>query len=357
MKKKNDNLDDVLDIFIRVNSGGVALSYSDLLLSTASANWKKYNARDEIIDFVDDINRNNFKIDRDFVLKSALVLSDVKDIAYKIKNFNKDNIQNIENNWETIKTSLYMAFELVKSFGYTSENLTSNNAIIPIAYYLKKIGLPKNYINKPKYSDDRMNIKNWLMYSLLKRTFGGQADTVLSQLRSIISSNNKNKFPLNEIINKYKGTNKTLIFTKDDINELLEVKYNEQIAFTILSVIYQTYDFNKKYHIDHLYPKSKIKKKYLKTKGVKQNKIDEYINNVDKLANLQLLDGVVNESKNNTDFDIWFNENYRTKKSKKKYICDNYLPNIEFTYDNYLVFIRMRNELLKNKLEHILNAK
>ena len=40
--------DKVLEIFIRTNSGGTPLSFSDLLMSISSANWKKYDAREEM---------------------------------------------------------------------------------------------------------------------------------------------------------------------------------------------------------------------------------------------------------------------------------------------------------------------
>jgi len=43
--EKSDDLDKVLNIFIRVNSGGTQLSYSDLLLSVATAKWSQRDAR------------------------------------------------------------------------------------------------------------------------------------------------------------------------------------------------------------------------------------------------------------------------------------------------------------------------
>lgn len=46
--EKGESLDKVLNIFIRVNSGGTQLSYSDLLLSIATAQWKEKDAREEI---------------------------------------------------------------------------------------------------------------------------------------------------------------------------------------------------------------------------------------------------------------------------------------------------------------------
>ena len=38
----------VLDIFVRVNSGGTPLSYSDLLLSMATNQWQDRDAREEV---------------------------------------------------------------------------------------------------------------------------------------------------------------------------------------------------------------------------------------------------------------------------------------------------------------------
>ena len=54
--ERSQELDRVLRIFIRMNSGGTVLSYSDLLLSIAVAQWSKLDARQEIHGLVDDIN-------------------------------------------------------------------------------------------------------------------------------------------------------------------------------------------------------------------------------------------------------------------------------------------------------------
>ncbi|MCZ9313283.1 MAG: hypothetical protein O0V67_07880 [Methanocorpusculum sp.] len=73
-KEKSVELDKVLNIFIRVNSGGTILSYSDLLLSIATVQWENYDAREEITELVDEINAigNGFNVNKDFMLKSAV---------------------------------------------------------------------------------------------------------------------------------------------------------------------------------------------------------------------------------------------------------------------------------------------
>lgn len=349
-------LDKVLNIFIRVNSGGTKLSYSDLLLSIASAQWDKHDAREEIIDFVNEINDigDGFKFNKDFVLKSALVLSDLPNIAFKVDNFNKSNMQIIEDNWETIKKSIRQAVLLVSSFGYSGETLTSNNSLIPIAYYLMCKENPKNYIESGKNLSDKNNIKRWLISTLLKRVFSGQSDNVLNQIRDIIKYNH-DEFPLEKIQDKFKGSNKSIIFTEDDIDEfLLNLKYGKADTLSTLMLLYPSLDFNNKFHIDHIYPKSKFNKRYLIEKGVAEEKIAEYIDSVNDIENLQLLAAQINEEKLNADFDEWFNTHLRSEEMKNNYRTVNFLPDMKYDYNNYLIFIEKRRKLIKNKLYEIL---
>ena len=77
-EENSQEIDKVLDIFIRMNSGGTTLTYSDLLLSLATAKWQNLNAREEIYSLVDELNMigNGFNFNKDNILKAALVLTD-----------------------------------------------------------------------------------------------------------------------------------------------------------------------------------------------------------------------------------------------------------------------------------------
>ena len=74
----------VLNIFVRTNSGGTPLSYSDMLLSMAVAQWDKVDARKEIHALVDEINNvgSGFSFDHDFVLKACLMLGDSSSVRF-----------------------------------------------------------------------------------------------------------------------------------------------------------------------------------------------------------------------------------------------------------------------------------
>jgi len=83
-EEESQDLEKVLNIFIRTNSGGMVLSYSDLLLSIATAQWDTLDARKEIHALVDELNdtRFGFNFSKDFVLKAGLMLADISSVGF-----------------------------------------------------------------------------------------------------------------------------------------------------------------------------------------------------------------------------------------------------------------------------------
>lgn len=347
--EQGESLDKVLNIFIRVNSGGTQLSYSDLLLSIATAQWKEKDAREEITSFVEEINAigDGFHFNKDFVLKSCLIISDLKEIAFKVDNFNQQNMTLIESNWESITKSLKTAIILVSSFGYSRDTLTSNNAIIPISYYLNKLNCPDNFAESNKYVDDRKNIFKWLITALLKRTFSGQPDNVFRPIREVIKKSN-NGFPLDAIISKLKGSTKSMTFNEDEIENLLFYQYGQSYTYSSLAILYPSLDFRNKFHQDHIFPKKLFTKKKLLNAGIADEKIDFYLENYNFIANLQLLEGIPNQEKSGSDFKKWLYDKYPDKQDRKVYMVRHYIPDIDLSLNNFEEFILKRKELLKN---------
>ncbi len=353
--EKDESLDKVLNIFIRVNSGGTQLSYSDLLLSIATAQWKEKDAREEITTFVDEINSigDGFNINKDFVLKNCLVLSGFRDIAFKVDNFNQKNMLTIEQKWDEITRAIKSAVILVSCLGYHRDTLTSNNALIPIAIYLYKIGCPSNLAESSKYETDRKLIFKWLVIALLKRTFSGQPDNVLRPIREVISGS-QNGFPYEEIINKLKGTTKSMSFDDDEIYNLLYYQYGQPYTYSALAFIYPSLDFRNKFHQDHIFPKKLFAEKRLKKRGISDNDIEFYLENYNCLANLQLLEGVPNQEKSGKDFDSWIKEKYPNNNDRKMYMERHYIPDIDLSLGNFREFIEERQKLIVSAFKNLL---
>lgn len=320
----SQQIDHVLDIFIRTNSGGKPLSFSHLLMSIAVANWQE-DARQQIDKLVKDVWQSpdmGFLIDRDWVLKAALAITNA-DLRFKVKNFSADSVAIIEREWEEIKACVLASFKLIRLMGLQDDSLRAKNAVIPIAYYLfhkgrdAGSGKPRLYAeinNLAKHAENRQAIAQWLMMSLLRRVFGGQSDSLLTNLRKIIKENLLNdKFPLLAIVEAYKGTNKDLIFDDDFIDQLLETQKDDPMCYTILALLMPTRICTSLtgLHKDHLHPAAEFKaerldqrKELFKDKPEKRS-FFEKPENWNTIANLHLLDGAMNQSKQDTPLEDW----------------------------------------------------
>ncbi len=161
--EKRQDLDDVLEIFKRLNTGGTPLSYSDLLLSLATATWQTHDAREQVYDLVDYLNKrcgSEFWFSKDFVLKALLVCSD-QDVRFRTENIRKKI--RLEDIWEKVKESLQLTVKLVARFGFNSHTLTASNTIIPIVYYLYRRDVNDKFLTHESYADDRETIRVWLL--------------------------------------------------------------------------------------------------------------------------------------------------------------------------------------------------
>lgn len=356
--EKEQDYDKALNIFIRINSGGEPLNFSDLLISIAVAHWS--DAREEIRKLVDNIRDKGFSIPKDFILKTFLYLYS-KDIRFKVKNFNQNNVAELKKEWQKIRETILEVFDLIKSFGFTDYTLTSKNALLPIIYYIYHRNIYKNFTTKQEFKKDREIIRKWLHIMLLKQIFGGQADNVLSQIRSGFTDDfenikiNKNiiEFPVEKINKKIK---KDISVGDEFLEDLLCTQKDDKYAFSILALLYPHLDYkNNNFHKDHLHPKSIFTKKYIESLNIdKEVKEKYYIPCVyNGIYNLQMLDANENMSKNDKTLKEWVEEETKNK-DREKFLEEHLIPDVDLSIENFPEFIDKRKELLLNKLREIL---
>lgn len=356
--EKSEELDKVLQIFIRINSGGTKLSYSDLLLSIATAQWKEKDAREVIHEFVDSINQigDGFNFNKDIVLKSCLVLADF-DVKFKVDNFTKENMIAIEKNWDKTSAAMRASIELVSKLGFSRDNLAATNTIIPIAYFIYKNNFEDSIVKSSHREGDRKAIKEWLARVLLKGTFGGQPDSIYPKMRELINDN-LGKFPLQETIAHYRGGRKSISFSEDDIDSLLDLQYGKAKTYCVLSLLYPGLNSAYKYHQDHIHPQSLFKAKLLSKLGVDADDIDVFLSEFNKLPNLQLLEATSNIEKSDQAFGEWLDVNFPTLEAKESYLRQNLIAtsqSLELT--DFLAFIEVRKQYMKEQLVRMLDVK
>lgn len=349
-EERSDDYDKVVEVFIRANTGGKKLEYSDILLSTATAKWKTLNARDEIHDFTDDVNDigSGYNLGKDFVLKGALYLTDGLPIQYKVKNFTKPNLEKIEDNWDSIKSNIRSTVRLINRFGFGDKNLISTLSLLPIALYLSKLG-KKNFVDSTQKDDVRnqLIIQKWLAIVLLKNAFGSSSDTTLKNLQDVMNElTDFSVFPY-VAINQKLGIEPR--FSDIEIANLLSTAYGSKYSYLVLSLLYPDRDWKDSvYHEDHIFPKSSFTARSLSSRKYSDEQIEKYMRNFNTILNLQLLTDSENLEKNATPFDDWFptrDANFRTRHS---------IPAMfSYDFDHFIEFIEKRRPDITAKLRKI----
>ncbi len=348
-EEKSDEYDKVLEIFIRTNTGGQKLEYSDILLSTATAKWRNLNAREEINTFTDEINKigAGYNFGKDFVMKGAMYLTEELPIQYKLSSFTQNNLEQIEDNWDDTKDAIRDAIILVSNYGFTDKNLVTKLALLPISQYIQKKKC-KNYLTSSDKDNaiDQSNIQKWLIFVILKNGLGASTDTKLTLMRRIINSNKSTRFPYEEINQKL---HLETSFNDSELENLLQTNYGTRYSYLILSLLYPGRDWkDKKFNEDHIFPQSEFQRKKLKARGYSDEKINQYLSCYNTIGNLELLEEAENKSKNARPFEDWL------KNRDSNFMDRHFIPQMkDYSFDNFLEFIEQRKALILTKLKQI----
>ena len=357
-EESGQELDKALQIFIRMNDGGTPLSHSDLLLSIAVAQWTQYDARQEIHGFVDELNRigHEFSFSKDLVLKAGLMLSDIRSIGFKVDNFNQENMNTLESQWEDIKRALLLTVQLVSSFGLEGRNLSSQNSILPIAYYLYRKDPGTSFLTHITFTKDRQNIRDWLFKSLLKSgVWGGSSDSLLTDLRRAIREGDVNAFPTDRIREAMARRGRQLVFDEEEVKDLADMRYGDRMTFALLSLLFPFVDLRNQFHVDHIFPASRFTERMLKDAGIPDDKVSEFRDHKDRLANLQLLQGSDNIEKSAKMPAEWLSEKYGDAcASRYEYSENHLLGNVPESIIDFNTFYEERRERLKMRILQLL---
>ncbi len=332
-EEKEKNLDKVLNIFIRVNSGGEKLSYSDLLMSILTASFSS-DIREKMNELVDALKDKGFpNVEQE--LKTCLLLIG-KDTTFELKNFNKNNVKKIEENWEKITESIYNAAKLLGTFGYAG-HLGSAYILSSLAYFY--------FLNPKMDKNDEEQALKFVRNAQIMGYFSGSTDTKLSIIaHSIKEARTFEAF--NDNLAKHQ-TN-PLKITNDAIEGMVSFDHPTKV-FPVLQILYPNLNYKTTtFHIDHIYPKSKFKKE--------NEKLDkDFYGNHSYIYNLQLLEGTENSAKKDKDPESWLKEEYKNEQAIEEYKKRNYIdPKLKLEWENIKEFREKREEAIIERLKEVL---
>lgn len=345
------HLETVCDVFTRVNTGGTELKKADLLFSNLMLVWKAEGKR-EIKEVMDDLQDKISGLSQDFIMRSCLYLSGLP-VKYNLKSFTKSNIKKIIDKWPDIRKAVDLLIDKdhLDWIGYIDGiKGLSENALIPILYFYMLKG-------KDPKSTELDQLKKYYVSSQIFGTFGGNSDSVLSNMRDEIDRQFKeNKtFSYNELKAKKSCVRKFFFKKSNDVEDVVvDTMYGTARAYYILSQIGSADHSGKyiKYHMDHIHPKAGFTKENLAECGC-EDRLEDWLEMRNQLPNLQLLKGKHNKEKSKKPIAEYVEA---MKPSKAKIFWkENFLPK-KLELDHFDDFYDYRKEQIVKKLCKILDV-
>jgi len=328
---KKLDYNDVLEVFERVNSGGTALSKSDLLFSTLTLKLPDMEERFvKIVEELNDGGRHDFNTD--FVIKTAFVVFGKK-AKYDYAKLNDEAfLERLAKDFKLLQevvTSLRVWLDgsaLIKSRRY----LRSQLAVIPLIDYL----MLNNKRMGPDEGEESLRMRQYLYMAFFSRLFSRAPDSVLDQIHDIIVEAHRaapGVFPIDEL-GAFMGRREK----KGGYQFRDEYLWDLDLVLNIVDGGVLEIPRKRGWSLerDHIFPQNQ-----LKIAGIEKD--------VHDVGNFRLLGKVRNITKSDTmpDADTEF---FGKDDSGLREIFDAARAN--FTQDNFSKFVERRRGLIRSKV-------
>ncbi|MCC8367148.1 DUF262 domain-containing protein [Xenorhabdus sp. PB61.4] len=335
------NFDDVVEVFIRANSGGTRLSKSDLMFTLLSTEWSDADVIFE--DFLEKINDNGrFNFSRDFLIKLSTTLLGFG-AKYDVDKLRDDDVRRqISENWPAIAKALqFVKDEIVsKTYIRSSKALTSYNAMIPLVFL---------QYHFPGQLTKSKALKQYLVPALLNGVFSGQPDGIIDKLVKVIEE--QQCFDLKKIRAAIVSANRSLHLTEERLFDWCSYgSGNIHLLFNLwYGGEYKSSGFQHEPQIDHIFARSLLKdQKELNEETGRQVRIYENWE-IDQLANCMLLPAHQNGAgdKGAQPLDKWL------KNQSTEFLdlhCIPCSPKTLWKVENYPRFIEKRKQLIHERI-------
>ena len=272
--------DDVVEVFIRANSGGTKLGKSDLLFSLLNASWDDANERMEVL--LDKLNRYGYEFDRDFVLKTCLVLLG-HGAKYEIVKFRKVGVREaIEHRWGDIETAISDVLDFVRSKTYLQcdKALPTYLVLIPLVYL------------RFHYSEaftEGQEIDTYLLRASLAGAFSGVPDNLIDGL--VRKFDLAKRFRLDDAFEVIRGQQRSLELTEE---RFWSMGYGSKNVHLLFNLWYQNFSYIPAYEnnlpqVDHVFPQSKLREVQVESPATGRQVMKYRGADRDQLANCMLL--------------------------------------------------------------------
>ena len=337
---------DVVEIFIRANSGGTKLGKSDLLFSLLTSTWE--DADDQMEEILYELNKSGYEFTRDFILKACLTVLG-KGARYDVTKFCDGNTkESIIEKWDEISKAIRDVRDFLygKTFIRTDKALPSYLGLIPIIYFR---------FHYPDLWKTVKGIDNYVLRTLITGSFSGTPDNLIDKCTKRIDE--LKDFNVKELFGVIRADGRNLDITKDTI---LDLHYGSKDIHLLFNTWYQDFSYTPAYEnnlpqIDHIFPQSLLKTiKDINPDTGRRNILRYKADRRDQLANCMLLTAEENGAggKCATAPSEWFSG------KSDDYLDMHLIPKDKHLWelDNFDNFIEARKELILSKFSFMLQT-
>lgn len=248
----------VLDIFVRVNSGGTKLDASDLMFAAMKEGW------DEIEEAIEEttelLNSTNIGFDKTFPLKCLLVVHGRGAEASAEKFTGADGAKllvDMKANWDRAEAAFQELRDFLKTDlkVYAEKVVRSHNSFIPLFDYL--------YFNPKPNERSRSLMRGYYYKAQLFGWYSQSTDTVINSLHSVVGQPSPGGFPMQGVKDYFIGRGYPTQLQKGHLEQtrlrflLLNLVYVDQMGASPFDVKYK----GNEPHIDHIYPRHALSTK------------------------------------------------------------------------------------------------
>lgn len=324
---------DVLEVFVRVNSGGMVLTKSDLVFSTVILNSP--DAEKSFIELVDELNGSgDFEFDIDFVIKTSFVLFD-KGAKYDVDKLkDRGYLRELKHRFSDMRSALLSTMEFLKSDAkiHSKRFLKSDLALVPIIDFIYR----QPHQQLPEGQARRLC--QYLYMSFFMRLYSYSPDGKLDRIHKMLNESEKQSTFPRKAIGRYmqERTAQEYRFSKAMLKDL------DSVLNIIQGGVYQIPQLRGwSLERDHIIPRSILEKRSIP---------DDLISNV---GNLRLINKTRNILKSDSmpEPDIEFFGADDEKLNKAFLKCRSRLSESTFRQ-----FVEMRQGMIFDKVMDFLGV-
>lgn len=334
---------DVVEIFIRANSGGTKLGKSDLLFSLLTASWD--DADEAMEDLLHELNASGYEFTRDFILKACLVMLD-KGAAYDVKKFrDNETKEEIISKWSDISNAIKDVRDFLASKTYirSDQALPSYLALVPVIYFR---------YNYPQKWTDTESLDTYFLRTLLSGAFSGRPDGLID--KCVRRINKEEVFNLSDMFEVIHQDGRNLDVTEETI---LNATYGSKSIHLLFNLWYRQFNYVPAYEgnlpqVDHIFPQSILRSIKDVNPETGRNSLLAYpTKERDQIANCMLLTAGENgfQGKCAKTPEEWFTD------KPEEYLDLHLIPRDRSLWkiENYPKFIAARKKLIVEKFADI----